>query len=213
MKPRHLTVVLFVFSSLFISRLGVFAAAEQVSKKQKIILALGDSLTEGYGIEKSNAYPAIVEAKLQSAGYNVKVVNAGISGSTSASAPSRLRWLLKSQPDYLFLVLGANDGLRGVDLKATENNLRTTIQLAKKANVQVWLAGMKMPPNYGRDYTKKFEQMFSQLAKSEKVPFLPFLLDNVAGRPELNQPDGIHPNEKGHALMAEQVFRFMKELL
>jgi acyl-CoA thioesterase-1 len=177
------------------------------------IIALGDSLTEGYGIEKENAYPTLVEEMLKKSGKNVRIINAGISGSTSASAPSRLRWLLTSQPDILFLALGANDGLRGVSIETTKKNLKDTIREAKKAKMKVWLAGMRLPPNYGKKYTQDFEQMFKALAKEENVPLLPFLLEGVAGQKELNQPDAIHPNEKGHQIMAKMVYEFFTRQL
>ena len=183
------------------------------------ILCLGDSLTEGYGVAKEEAYPALVEAKFKAAmashknAPDVTLINAGISGSTTASAPSRLQWYLKQKPDYLFLALGANDGLRGQDIDAAKKNLRDTIRLAKKNHIAVWLAGMAMPKNYGADYSKRFRQMFIDLAREEKVAFMPFLLEGVALHPELIQADGLHPNEKGHQEMARHVYEFMNNHL
>ncbi len=191
--------------------LEVLALNETATVTQ--LVALGDSLTEGYGIEKEKAYPALVEKKLLDKGYKIKIFNAGISGSTTASAPSRLKWLLKSKPNIIFIALGANDGLRGIAIETTKQNLKDAIQIAKKANIKVWLAGMKLPPNYGASYTSKFEATFQEIAKEEDIPLLPFLLEGVAGHAELNQPDGIHPNEKGHQKLADFLFSFFQQQL
>lgn len=204
-------LTLSLFCSLLIYSLEALAVTELNAVTH--IVTLGDSLTEGYGIEKDQAYPALVEKKLLKKGYPVKIYNAGISGSTTASAPSRLKWLLKSKPQIVFLALGANDGLRGISIETTKQNLKNTIQLAKEANVKVWLAGMKLPPNYGEAYTSKFEKMFQEIAKEENIPLLPFLLEGVAGQVTLNQPDGIHPNEKGHQMMADVIFSFFQQEL
>lgn len=195
---------------LFLFLVIVTANAQVVHATTKLVI-LGDSLTEGYGIEKENAYPALVEKTLKKQGYDLIVINGGISGSTSASAPSRAKWFLKSQPDYLLITLGSNDGLRGVSVDNLKANLKTTIKLAKEKKVKVWLAGLKMPPNYGKDFTQKFEAVFKEIAKEEQIPLLPFLLDGVAGNPELNQPDAIHPNEKGHEVMAQRVVEFIRK--
>lgn len=202
---RTLLLGLALMISPFISR--------SAEANETLILILGDSLTEGYGINKKDAYPSLVENLLQKDGYKVKVLNAGISGSTSASAASRLKWFIQKKPDVLFLALGANDGLRGVDIPTTKKNLKETIHLAKKSNIQVWLAGMYMPPNYGLKYTKDFARMYKELASEEKTPFLPFLLDGVAGKAKFNQPDAIHPNEEGHRVIANNVAKFFKENL
>lgn len=177
------------------------------------IVALGDSLTEGYGINKEMAYPALVEAMLKKEGFVVKIINSGASSSTSSSAKGRIQWLLKQKPNFIFLALGANDGLRGISPSVTKKNLIEAIQLAKKHKIQVWLAGMKMPPNYGASFTKEFENVFSEVARTENVPLLPFLLDGVAGNPELNLTDKIHPNEKGHEILARHVAHFFKTQL
>lgn len=175
---------------------------------------LGDSLTEGYGVKKENAYPALVEKKLHADGKTEwKVVNAGISGSTSASALSRVKWVSKSQPKILFLALGANDGLRGLPNSSTKKNLQAAIHYAKEQGIKVFLAGMMMPPNYGKEYTKSFEKIFPELAKAENIPLLPFLLQDVGGISKLNQTDGIHPNEAGHKIIATHVYDFLKDKL
>ncbi len=204
----HLIVTLILFAPV----LGNLEPDVGVQKPLAIVV-LGDSLTDGYGLMKELAYPSIVEQKLKAAGRNVSVINAGISGSTSASAEGRLRWLLKSNAQILFLALGANDGLRGVALTSTEENLKKTIHLAKSSGMRVWLGGMKLPPNYGAKYVADFEQMYKRLAHEEKLPLLPFLLEGVAGVPTLNQPDGIHPNEAGQKIVAETVYRFFLEHL
>jgi acyl-CoA thioesterase-1 len=177
------------------------------------ILFLGDSLTEGYGIASEDAFPALVETALRKEGYTVEAVNAGVSGSTTASGPSRLRWHLRARPDILVLALGANDGLRGLPLNEVRKNLAATLDEAKKAGLKVLLVGMKLPPNYGPAYTRDFEAIFPALAKQYQVPLVPFLLDRIAGEADLNLADGIHPNEKGHRLMAEHVTQAIKPML
>ncbi|MBF0286439.1 MAG: arylesterase [SAR324 cluster bacterium] len=178
------------------------------------ILCLGDSLTEGYGIDRTEAYPYLVERAFQAQGHqHVKVINAGISGSTSASALSRLKWYLRIKPDILVLALGANDGLRGLDSEAMKKNLASTIKLALDAEIRVVLAGMKMPPNYGIQYAESFAAVYPRLAEEHKIHLIPFLLDGVAGHPELNLPDGIHPNPQGHKIIADMIFQHLSPLL
>lgn len=177
------------------------------------IVILGDSLTEGYGIAKERAFPALVQKELRSRGKNVTVVNAGVSGATSASGPARLPWYLKGKPDILVVALGANDALRGLDLNVTEKNLSETIEGAQRAKVKVLLAGMKAPTNYGEDYRRRFEAMYTNLAKKHSVPLLPFLLEGVGGKPAMNLADGIHPNEKGHEAIARLLVPALEKLL
>ena len=201
----------FLFSSLFIlSSLlsNVSLAQAPAPSSSKKLVVLGDSLTEGYGVAKDAAYPALLEKKLHEAGKkNWTVINSGVSGSTTASAISRMKWIFKSKPDVVLLALGANDGLRGIDVKASQKNLSEAIEFAQKQNVKVILAGLYMPPNYGKDYTEEFKQMYSSLAKKYKLTLIPFLLDKVAGDPKQNLVDGIHPNESGHKIIAETVFK------
>lgn len=177
---------------------------------QIVIVALGDSLTEGYGLTKEEAYPALLQARLKLTFPQVKVINAGVSGSTSASAESRLKWQLKNKPQILFLALGANDGLRGLDVGQMKSNLEKTIKMAKANNIYVILAGMKMPMNYGDDYRKKYEGAFADLAKTYKLDYVPFLLDGVATNKNLNLPDGIHPNAEGYKIIADALVPFFK---
>ena len=179
-----------------------------------VILCLGNSLTEGYGVSPEQSYPSLLEERLHRSGYpGARVINAGISGSTSASAVSRLQWQLRAKPDVVLLELGANDGLRGLDLAATRKNLERAIELAKGAGVRVLLAGMKLPPNYGADYTRQFEALFPDVAKAEGVALIPFLLEGVAARPELNLPDGIHPNAQGYQRVIDNVLPALLRLL
>lgn len=185
-----------------------FSASSSWAQKKMIVL--GDSLSEGYGVAKDAAFPAVLEKKLQAAGKKWTVVNAGVSGSTTASAVGRLKWLAKSKPDVILLALGANDGLRGLKLEDSEKNLGLAIEYAQKEKIRVILGGLYMPPNYGRDYTDKFAKMYQSLAKKYKVTFIPFILDKVAGNPKYNLADGIHPNEEGHRIIAENVFESLK---
>ena len=180
------------------------------------VLCLGDSLTEGYGLSKEEAWPAVLEGLIKSSGRtDVTVINAGISGATSASALSRLKWHLKTikKPAIVILELGPNDGLRGIDPKATEANLVAAIRLAKQSGLRVLLAGMQMPPNYGPGFTEAFRAMFPKIAKSESVELIPFFLDGVAAKPNLNLADGIHPNTAGYKIIAQTVWRSLKPML
>lgn len=173
----------------------------------KKILIIGDSLTEGYGVQSQQAFPALLEATFKGRGEQVAVINSGISGSTSASAAQRMKWGLKAGPDLVILALGGNDALRGLSPAAMKKNLGAALDIALQQKVKVLLAGMKAPPNLGASYTKTFEQVFFDLAKEKKVELLPFLLEGVAAEKELNQADGIHPNAKGHQIIAEKVLK------
>jgi len=179
-----------------------------------LVVCLGDSLTEGYQVEPDHAYPAVVQSRLRGRGWpDIEVVNAGISGSTTASAASRLRWQLRRKPDVLVLALGANDGLRGIAPQTTKENLGAAIDLARAEGVTVLLAGMKLPPNYGRDHTEAFERVFVDLAGEREVTLIPFLLDGVAADPDLNLPDGIHPTARGYSIVADTVIDHLAPLL
>ena len=176
------------------------------------ILILGDSLTEGYGVSAQQAFPSLLEKKLNDEfssdkNSSYEIINAGISGSTSSGGVSRIEWLLKSKPDFLILALGGNDGLRGVPVEETKDNLKKIILAAKSKDIPTLLAGMKMPPNYGIEYTREFSKQFEDLANQEDVPLIPFLLEGVGGNPAMNLPDRIHPNPAGHQKIAETVFQ------
>ncbi len=183
------------------------------SAAQTLIVALGDSLTEGFGVSREEAYPNLVEKGLIRKGYSVRIINAGISGSTSASAPSRMQWFLRVKPDIVILALGGNDGLRGLSIKHMKKNLGKAIKLAKSNNIRVLLAGMQLPLNYGQDYTKSFRNTFFELAEQYNLPMIPFLLEDVGNVPILNLPDGIHPNPEGHEIISRTVIKNLEPLL
>src|SRR5258708_3343630 len=170
------------------------------------IVVLGDSLSAGYGLPELQAYPALIQDKLNTEGYAWDVVNAGISGDTSAAGLQRVEWAMKDgDVRILILELGANDGLRGLPVSEMKKNLAAIIEHAKEKRISVLLAGMEAPPNFGPEYTVSFRQVYRDLAKQYKVTLLPFLLDKVAGVPSLNQADGIHPNADGAQIVADTV--------
>jgi acyl-CoA thioesterase-1 len=177
------------------------------------IVFLGDSLTAGYGLEKSQAVPALVQARLTREGYPFEVVNAGVSGDTSAGGLSRLEWSLSGDVRILVLALGANDGLRGLPVEAMKHNLEEIITRAQARGIAVLLAGMEALPNYGAVYTSEFRETFPALARAHKLALMPFYLDGVAGKPELNIADGMHPNPKGAAIVADNLWRILEPLL
>lgn len=177
------------------------------------IVFLGDSLTEGYGINQTEAYPAVLDALLKSKNIPAKIINAGVSGSTSASGESRMRWQLKSKPNILFLALGANDGLRGLPAAEMKKNLEKVILMSQAQKVRVILAGMKIPMNYGDTYRQQYEAVFKDLAKKYSLTFVPFLLEGVATVKQLNIADGIHPNEKGHTLMGKALLPVIEQAI
>ena len=177
------------------------------------VLCLGDSLTEGYQLDREDAYPFVLEQKLKSKYPGLKVINGGVSGATTASGLKRLNWYAKVKPDILVLALGSNDGLRGMDLKESQKNLSAIIEKAQMDNIKVLLVGMKMPTNYGEPYRSNFQKLFPALAKKYKIPLVPFLLEGVGGNPKLNIADGIHPNPEGHKVMAQTVQKVLETLL
>lgn len=187
-----------------------FLLAFSTSVMAETILFLGDSLTEGYQLAKEEAYPALIEKELQKTRKGIKIINGGVSGATSASGLKRMDWYLKAKPDIMVLALGANDGLRGTKPEITEKNLSNVIEKAQQRGITVILAGMKMPTNMGEPYRSQFENIFPKLAKKYSLKFIPFILDGVGGKPELNLPDGIHPNPKGHEVMAKTVLKVLE---
>ena len=184
-------------------------------KKSMVILALGDSLTYGYNLSQKDAFPKLVENQLNQEfpTYQSQVINAGINGSTTGSAVSRLQQHINnhSRIHILLLALGANDGLRGMAVSSIQKNLQNTIDLALSKNMSVILAGMKAPPNYGLTYSDAFQNIYKTLAKKNNVNLIPFLLEGVAMKPSLNLPDGIHPNPSGHQIMAQTVFSHLRK--
>lgn len=189
------------------------SAVPDDSDPRPLVVFLGDSLTAGFGLAEDLAFPALVRAELERRGTPARVVNAGVSGDTTAGGLARLDWLLAQQPDVLVVALGANDGLRGLDLEHTEAKLRAIVAAALAAGARPLLAGMLIPPNYGADYASRFAGIFPRLARELDVPLVPFLLAGVAGVPELNQADGIHPNAAGQARLAQSVAPYVLELL
>ena len=183
------------------------------SAERPRIVAFGDSLTAGLGVPPDQSYPAHLQRRLDAAGYVYRVVNAGVSGETTAGGVRRVSWALNGKPVIVILELGGNDGLRGLSLKETKANLERIIQQLQQASVTVVLAGMKLPPNYGQDYTGGFEALYQALAKQYRLTLIPFFLDGVAGSSSLNQADGIHPTGEGYRLIVEKVFPTLEPLL
>ncbi|MDE0151958.1 MAG: arylesterase [Bdellovibrionales bacterium] len=183
------------------------------SKPKKIFIALGDSLTEGYQLSSQEAYPHLLEARLNKEfpRYKTQVINAGISGSTTSSGVNRLKKYLRLKPHVVFISLGSNDGLRGTPIDTIKKNLQNMIDLARSNNILVILAGLKIPMNYGEEYTEAFERIFKSLAQKNNVTYIPFLLEGVAGNPDLNLPDLIHPNGKGHKVMTETIYPYFRK--
>ena len=195
--------------------LVIIAMAFFIQQPPKVILIFGDSLTAGYGLSPEEAFPALVEKQLQEAGKSCKVINAGLSGETSAGGLSRIDWVLRQPIDVFMLELGGNDGLRGLPLEQTKKNLQSIIDKvkAKNPNAKIVITGMMVPPNMGTDYTTQFRAIFPELAKKNKATLLPFLLEGVAGDEKLNLPDGIHPNVEGHRIVAKTVTKTISTLL
>jgi len=181
--------------------------------KQPLILALGDSLTAGYGLELQDSFPARLQAALHAAGIKARVVNAGVSGDTSAGALRRVDWLMTQKPDLVIVEFGGNDGLRGLDPAETKRNLEAVIIRIRQRGARVLLAGMLAPPNLGRDYGAAFNAVFPQLAKRHKVVFYPFFLEGVVAKPALNLADGIHPNAKGVLVIVERILPYVRRAL
>jgi acyl-CoA thioesterase-1 len=189
------------------------AAASPAAGDERVIVALGDSLTAGLGVAADEAYPALLEQRLRREGFAYRVVNAGVSGDTTAGGRRRVPWALRARPDIVIVALGANDGLRGLPIAAMRENLVAIVTEVRAAGARVLLAGMRMPPNYGEAYTRDFAEAFAAVARQTHVAFLPFLLDGVAGDPALNQSDGIHPNAAGQRVVAQTVWRALRPLL
>jgi len=187
----------------------------QEADSSRTILFYGDSLTAGYGLDREQAFPALVQARIDSLGWNFEVFNAGLSGETSAGGLRRIDWLMRRPVDVFVLELGANDGLRGIDLKSTRSNLQQIIDRVKAKNPDISLVvvGMQMTPNLGAEYTEEFQRLFPGLAKENGAALVPFLLEGVADRPELNLSDGNHPTVEGHRIVAETVWATLGPVL
>jgi acyl-CoA thioesterase I len=191
------------------------AATASPSKTEELpaIVAFGDSLTAGYGLSEEQSYTTLLQRKLDDKNYRYRVINAGVSGDTSAGGARRIEWTLQDNVKFLILELGGNDALRGQPVTVMKNNLAQIIERAQARGVTVMLAGMEAPPNLGQEYTKAYRQVFRDLAKKYKLAFLPFVLEGVGGRPEFNQEDGLHPNAEGEKIMTENVWRVLEPLL
>ena len=179
------------------------------------ILFFGNSLTAGYGLDGEPGFPELIQQKIDSLGLDYKIINSGISGETTSDGRSRIDWVLRQKVDVFVLELGANDGLRGIDTKVTRENLQFIMDKVKEKypSAQILLTGMQVPPNMGPEYAADFRQVFKDLAEKNEVAFLPFLLEKVAGEPELNQGDGIHPTAEGQKIVAQNVWSVLKDLL
>jgi len=174
-----------------------------------VIAAMGDSLTEGFQVDREESYPALLQRKLREAGFHYRVINAGISGETSLGALERLNWLLSVHPDIVILETGANDGLRGLPVAAMHKNISAIVARLKARKVVVVLAGMRMVRNLGTGYIDAFEKVYADIARKEHLIFMPFFLKGVAGRPSLNQADGIHPNAAGYRKVVENLYPYV----
>jgi acyl-CoA thioesterase-1 len=190
----------------------VAPARSEATQAPKIVV-LGDSLTAGLGLEPRDAYPAVLQRMLQERGYPFQVVNAGVSGDTSADGLRRLDWALAGDVQVLVLALGANDGLRGLPPAQMQENLQRIITRARQRGIAVLLAGMEAPPNFGERYTDDFRAVFSALAKTNRLAFIPFLLQGVAAVPGLNQADGLHPTPRGAVMIAETIWPSLEKLI
>ena len=224
---RAVTVFSFVSLTIFFVSCGVSTAERQSNQRlekplitPKIttakpkIIAFGDSLTAGFGLAEKESYPYLLQKKLEAEGYNYEVINAGVSGDTSLGGVERIDWVLEQENvEILILELGANDLLRGLPVAKMKENLAKIIGKAQSKNVRVLLCGMLAPPSVGAQYQRDYTTAFPDLATKYRVEFLPFLLENVALNKELNQPDGIHPNAKGAAIMTDNVYRTLQPML
>jgi acyl-CoA thioesterase-1 len=197
--------------AMFCAALLGLAAGEACA--EGVVVVLGDSLSAGLGVAVDEAFPARLQARLRADGYDYRVVNAGVSGDTTAGGLRRVDWVLRAKPDVVVVALGANDGLRGLSPREMRANLEAIVGRLQAAGARVLLAGMRLPPNYGADYTKEFEAVFPEVARRAKVPLMPFLLDGVAADPRLNQPDGIHPTAAGQQLIADRLWPHLRPLL
>jgi len=221
----------FVLVSLFLGLMiscgdngqpGKIAPKEKVAQSEdtvkriiKTIIFFGNSITAGYGLELSEAFPALIQRKIDSLNLPYKVINAGVSGETSSGGNTRVNWVLRQPADVFVLELGGNDGLRGVPLTETKKNLQSIIEKVKARNpgVKIILAGMQIPPNMGKIYTTEFQNIYPDLAKKNNIALIPFLLEGVGGEAKLNLDDGIHPTPEGHRILAENVWKILRGLL
>lgn len=208
---KRIAVLAFVFMTFAMPAM----ADRTAPPEKKVILAFGDSLTAGYGLDRADALPVYLQRGLEKAGYDgVSIVNAGVSGDTTAGGVTRLAWTLKRQnPDYVILALGGNDMLRAIDPAATEQNLRKMLETLKAADIPVLLAGMRAPASMGPDFAGAYDKMYAKLAKEYQAVYYPFILDGVAMNPDYNQRDGVHPNVEGVKIIAAKMLPYLEQLL
>lgn len=207
-RSLHYLFMIFLFC-------GQLENLTHANELEKVVLFLGDSLTAGHGVPKETAYPSCIKGKADKGGLALKVINGGISGSTTAGGLRRVSWYFKHQVDILVIALGANDGLRGIDPSSSKENIRSIILKSFKLNpkVKIILAGMKVPPNMGDEYSDNFSKIYPELAEEYKCELIPFLLENVGGYKERNLPDGIHPNALGHQKVCDNVWEVLYPIL
>jgi acyl-CoA thioesterase I len=199
----------------FLSVSFLLFTAALTAAQERTILFFGDSITAGYGLDPDDAFPALIQQKIDSLGKSYKVVNSGVSGETSAGGLRRIDWVLQQPVDIFVLELGGNDGLRGINPSSTKENLQGIMDKVKSKypEATIILTGIEAPPNMGQSYTNEFRTLFSDLASANNVIFLPFILEGVAGDPELNLPDGIHPTEEGHKILARNVWEVLEPVI
>jgi acyl-CoA thioesterase-1 len=198
---------------LVVTLLLLALLAPSVGAQERIIVAFGDSLTAGLGVPAEQSYPALLGARLRAEGYPYRVVNAGVSGDTTAGGLRRVDWALRLNPDIVILELGVNDALRGQDLSAVRANLDHLVERFRSAGARVLVAGMRLPPNYGTSYGADFQRLYALVAKKHGVGFMPFFLDGVGGNARLNQPDGIHPTAEGYRIIVDRLWPYLRPLL
>ena len=200
-------------AALVIVLVLLVAPARPSPGTERVVVALGDSLTAGFGVAAEEAWPALIDARLKREGHPYRVVNAGVSGDTTAGGLRRVDWVLRNRPEVAVVALGANDGLRGLGTDAMEANLLAIVERLRAAGVRVLVAGMEVPPNYGAAYARAFRGVFPDVARRTGAALMPFLLDGVAADPRLNLADGIHPNVAGHRVIADRVYPHLVALL
>ena len=199
---------------LLLVQLAVFVPARTPAQtNDRVIVAFGDSLTSGLGVPADQTYPALLGERLRREGYGYKVVNAGVSGDTTAGGLRRVDWALRLKPDIVILELGVNDALRGQNLASVRANLDQLVTRFQAAGTRVLVAGMRLPPNYGTPYADDFYRLFAEVARVRNAPYLPFFLEGVGAIPRLNQPDGIHPTAEGYAIVVDHLWPFLVPLL
>jgi acyl-CoA thioesterase-1 len=205
-RANGVKAILLAVALIFVASPAAFA------ESRKTVVVLGDSLAAGYGVEREQAYPALLQEKINAAGLPFTIVDAGVSGDTTADGLSRLDWLLQRKIDVLIVELGGNDGLRGIPVPTIQSNLQAIIDTARKKypDVKIVIAGMRMPANMGAEYVDAFAKVFPDVAKKNHTALVPFLLEGVGGDASLNQADGIHPTPEGHKIVAENVWKVLK---